>query len=315
MSKELVLVSCSGGLDSSTSLAILKLAGYENIIAVHFMYGHRGQQCEHAAIDDVCNELEIPLKVFDLESIYDEMDVKSISMLANKNAKIITGTTEGLKTTAAWHPARNLLFMNIMITLAEAEIMKHDYDKVYLCGGFLQLTESATYPDNTPYFANACLNAAKYGTLVGNRIDLLYCLSNLMKAEQFVLIKEFNLIDIYKHTISCDRPEMKFIDEDRHQHDNCDSEKAHTVVHTPCNCSKNGLPACGSGLLSYWASRMVGLDDMKIRNFYEVDDPGYAAHIPQHIKNKFSKIPNINDIINRILLPADKIEALKKKIK
>ena len=303
--KELVLVSCSGGLDSSTSLAILKLAGYENIIAVHYKYGHRGQESEHIAIQMVCKELNIPLKVFDLEPLYAEIGVESISMLANKNSKIITGTTEGLKTTAAWHPARNLLFMNIMITLAEAEIMKHGYDKVYLCGGFLQLTESATYPDNTPYFANACLNAAKYGTLVGNKIDLLYCLSNLMKAEQFVLIKEFGLTYIYKHTISCDRPIVRCSGEPGTEDEECVAR----------NCMKNGMPACGSGLLSYWGSKMVGLDDMKIRNFYEVDDSDYEAHIPQHIKNKFSKIPNINDIINRILLPKERLDTLRKLIK
>ena len=186
--KELVLVSCSGGMDSSTTLSILKLAEYENIRAVHFKYGHRGEECEETAITNVCKVMEIPLTVFDISENYKAMGVEDISMLANKDSKIITGTEAGLKTTAAWHPARNLLFMNYMIALAESEIMRNHYDTVYLTGGFFQLTESATYPDNTSYFVDACLNAAKYGTLIGNRLKPLYGLCNLMKSEQYVLI-------------------------------------------------------------------------------------------------------------------------------
>ena len=120
--KELVLVSCSGGMDSSTTLSILKLAEYENIRAVHFKYGHRGEECEETAITNVCKVMEIPLTVFDISENYKAMGVEDISMLANKDSKIITGTEAGLKTTAAWHPARNLLFMNYMIALAESEI-------------------------------------------------------------------------------------------------------------------------------------------------------------------------------------------------
>lgn len=314
--KELVLVSCSGGFDSSCTLAILQLAGYQNLMAVHFMYGHRGQAAEKQAIHKVTKELNIPLKIFNLEPIYDEMDVNSISMLANKDSKIITGTEEGLKSTAAWHPARNLLFMNMMIALAEAEIMKHNYSKVYLAGGFLQLTESATYPDNTPYFADACLRAAQYGTLVGNRLKPLYCLSNLMKYEQFALIKEFELEHVYKHTISCDRPIVK-----------CENARIRTTVRpdgmeekdwvidsVPHNCSKDGLPACGSGLLSYWASKMVGLDDMKIRRFYEVDDAQYKAYRPAHMNFESKKIVDIDNIIDRILLPKEKIDYLRHRL-
>jgi len=309
--KELVLVSCSGGLDSSTTLCILQLSGYKNILPVHFKYGHRGQQCEEMAIRNICSELNLPLKVFDLESIYNEIGVQEISMLSNKSSKIITGTEEGLKSTAAWHPARNLLFMTMMITLGEAEVMKHGYDKVFLCGGFLQLTESATYPDNTPYFADACLNAAKYGTLVGNRFKPLYCLSNLMKFEQFVLIKEFQLQNIYRNTISCDRPMIETPSCDHTRINHIPKNHSHGVA---CNCMKDGMPACGSGLLSYWGAKMVDMDDMKLRNFCEVNDPGYHAYIPDHIKSKFSKSPDINTIIDRIILPPERLELLRKRL-
>jgi len=45
------------------------------------------------------------------------------------------------------------------------------------------------------------------------------------------------------------------------------------------------------------------MNDMELRNFYEVKDPDYVAYIPEHIKSKFSKSPNIYEIIDRILLP------------
>jgi hypothetical protein len=60
---------------------------------------------------------------------------------------------------------------------------------------------------------------------------------------------------------------------------------------------------------------MVGMNDMELRNFYEVDDPDYVAYIPEHLKQGFTKNPDINDIINRILLPEDKLENLRKLIK
>jgi len=47
------------------------------------------------------------------------------------------------------------------------------------------------------------------------------------------------------------------------------------------------------------------------RNYYEVDDPDYVAHIPGHIKDQFTKDPNIHTILDRILLPKDKLDNLR----
>jgi len=293
--KDLILVCCSGGFDSSMTLSVLKLAKYENVIAVHFKYGHRGQDTEEIAIKNVCKELDIPLRIFNLETIYNEINTDDISMLQNEDSEIITGTGGALKTTAAWTPGRNLLFLTIMGTLGEAECMRHNYDNIYLAGGMLQLTESSVYSDNTPYFLDAVLGALKYGTLIGNRFKPLYGLSNIMKSEQYYLMDQLDLFDIYKNTISCDRPKV--------------------IDGIPHNCMKNNIPACGSGLLSYWSSKMIGLNDMEIRNYYEVDDPNYEAYVPHHMKNGITKNPDINDIINRILLPEDKLNNLRKLIK
>ena len=294
--KELVLVSCSGGLDSSCTAAILKLSGYENIILVHYKYGHRGQECEELAIKKVAEQLNLPLKIIDVENLYNTIDIKDVSMLANENAPITTGTVAGLKTVHAWVPGRNMLFMTVMGIIAETEVMKHDFDTVYFVGGWLNLTESGCYNDNSESFCDSFLNMFKYGTLIGSRIKPLFCLSQLMKFEQFALIKEFSLENMYSKTISCDRPKL--------------------VNGVPCNCSHNGLPACGSGLLSYWGAHKVGLDDMKLRSFYEIPEgEDYKAYRPSHMDNTSTVSPDINNIIDRILLPKDKIDNLKKIIK
>jgi 7-cyano-7-deazaguanine synthase in queuosine biosynthesis/predicted glutamine amidotransferase len=296
----LCLVSCSGGMDSSLTLAILAMSGFKNIVACHFKYGHRGQDAEHLAVKNVVAELnawgfDVKLKVFDIETLVTSID--SDSMLIDPEAKITTGTAEGLKKLDAWVCGRNMFFLNTMAAYAEAQTMKHEYEKVFLLGGFLNLTESGHYPDNSEYFVSSALEYFKYATLIGHRIKPLYCLSNLMKSDQFALIKAFGMQQMYKHTISCDRPTVEW-------------RKDGSI---PRNCSYNGIPACGSGLLSYWASQMVGLNDMEIRNFYEVDEP-YEAHKPAHLgEGELVKV--IPDIIDRIMIPEENKQTLLQKFK
>ena len=285
---ELCLVSCSGGLDSTTTLAMLKLAGYENVIACHFDYGCRSGAAEKIAITNICKELDVPLKIFDISQLMKSID--TTSMLTDENAPVTTGTSDDIKSTAAWVHGRNMMFMTIMASYAEALVTKYDYDKVLLLGGWMQLSESGVYPDNSEYFTSSAMEFFKYGTLIGNRIEPCFGLSDLMKFEQFALIKEFNLNHAYKHAISCDR--------------------AKVIDGVPCNCMKDGIPACGSGLLSYWGSKMVGLDDTKIRQFYEIDDPNFKPLIPGHIKTGDQNNYDIHKIIDRIHFPKDKLERL-----
>lgn len=289
--EECCLVACSGGLDSSCTLATLKYSGYKNIIACHFNYGHRGSEAEKIAITNVCNKLEIPLKVIDLSDFYKELT--QTSMLLDDKADVRTGTDIALKTTEAWVPGRNMMFLTYMATLAESLVMEKNYNKVYLLGGFLNLAESGFYPDNSEDFLRSFLQLTKYGTLIGNRFEPLYCLSNLMKSEQWVLIKFLEIEEIIKDTISCDRP---IVDKNG----------------VPRNCMKNGLPACGSGALSYWAAKMVGMEDN--RNFYEVDDDAYELHHAEHLYTGQKLYSSIDNIVDRILIPEKNKTILKNKV-
>lgn len=417
----IVLVAASGGLDSSTTLAVLKEAEM-NPVAVHFKYGHRGQEAENLAIKAVTRTLDIPLVEFDIE---DNMKKLDAGMLTDPASAITTGTVGGLKTTAAWTCFRNHFFLTYLGALAESKIMKENYSKVYITGGYLQLTESGciidcadntitkangdlveprdvkvgdkllscdlegernvtetivekvfetlhdgylkivikskngrkramliskthpvfvcgygflhgqylmvgdmlytltrdnhtllkdeckitaieeyiedtpmlnyycephnmyflngalvhnSYPDNSERFLDAALKFFKY-SICGNRIAPLYGLCNILKTEQYYLLEKLGYYrKLGRYLISCDRPKV--------------------VNGLPCNCYKEGKPACGSGLLSYWACNMAGLPDL--RSYYSVMDKEYKAY---EIDCSNVKNMNIENIINRIELP------------
>ena len=281
-----VLVASSGGLDSTTTLAVLQASGLEPI-ACHFKYGHRGQDAEELAIENITNILKIPLVKFDIENNMKILD--NDSMLTNKNNKITTGTEQGLKSTVAWTCFRNGLFLTYMGAYAESLIINNNYDKVYLTGGMMNLSESSVYPDNSERFINSFLKFSKFASLCGNRIQTLNCLCNILKTEQYLLLANLNLLNkLSPWLISCDRPKIE-------------NNKV-------CNCSKNEEPACGSGRLSWWASKLAGVKDT--RNYYEVNDDEYVGYNPP--SDMTPKNINIADIITKIEIPKDNIEMLKK---
>jgi 7-cyano-7-deazaguanine synthase len=286
--RQKVLVSASGGLDSSTTLAILKKSGYD-VTAVHFKYGHRGQDCEEVAVENVCKILDIELVKFDIENNMNVLD--SDSMLISKDHKITTGTEKDLKTTIAWTCFRNGLFVSYMGALAESLIINKGYGDVYLTGGFMNLSESSTYPDNSERFIDSFMKFAKFASIAGTRIKPLYACANLLKVEQYILLNKLGCLkEISPWLISCDRPML--------------------INGIPHNCSKDGKPACGSGLLSWWASKMAGVDDL--RNYYEVEDEEYKAFEPKSTFNV--KQVKIEDILAKLQIDPLNIRILQRKL-
>ena len=284
-----VLVAASGGLDSTTTLAILQASGLDPI-ACHFKYGHRGQCAEELSIENITKILNIPLVKFDIENNMKILD--NDSMLTNENNEITTGTEQGLKSTVAWTCFRNGLFLSYMGAYAENLIINNNYDLVYLTGGMMNLSESSVYPDNSERFINSFLKFAKFSSICGNRIKTLNGLCNILKTEQYLLLKELNLLDkLSPWLVSCDRPIIK---------DNL-----------VCNCSKNNEPACGSGRLSWWASKLAGVDDT--RNYYEVDDENYKGYNPP--SDMTPKTIKVNDILSKIEIPKYNIDILSKVLK
>jgi len=277
--KSKVLIAASGGLDSTTTLAVLKKSGYD-VTAVHFKYGHRGGDAENFAIEVICDKLKIPLIKFDIKDNMRKLDRGG--MLTDGTSKITTGTDGGLKTTIAWTCFRNGFFATYLGALAESLILNDGYTEVFITGGFMNLTESGVYPDNSERFINSFIKFSRFASIVGTRIKPLHCCANLLKSEQYYLLQKMGLLEaIGPWLVSCDRPIVT--------NSKCDLG---LVV---ANCSKDGKPACGSGLLSYWAAKLAGIKDP--RNYYEVDDE-YVPH--EHKTPLTMKTLNLKDIIDRI---------------
>jgi len=196
-----------------------------------------------------------------------------------------TGTQDKLKSTIAWVPVRNMLFQTLMIGLAETYILEEGYDKVYLIAGWNQLSEEGFYPDNSSRFSNTMLKAARFGTLVGHKIHTWNLCSNLLKADQWLLANHFGFIDLFKHTISCDIPIIKYDDNGK--------------VISACNCKGQ----CGSTLLSMWASQRY-IDIKDPREFAEADvtvDKD-LLYKPPVIEPKVTNEDDVKNALGRLIL-------------
>lgn len=283
-SQPLYLVCASGGLDSTTTAVILSKYCKVPIHLVHFKYGHRGQDSEEFAINQISKVLDCPLTIFDLETMYKQID--SFSMLTNENIRVVTGMQP--KTTNAWTCGRNMVFGALLGAFAESFILQNKFSKVKIAAGFSQLTESGVYPDNSEKFIYSLEQFWKYGTLPGsnNQISFVNVCRNITKSEQIQLLEYLDMIDILKYTVSCDRP--KLIDNQIYQCAYHDSEYGE-------------MPACGSGLLSWWAMKKLNIQDP--RKYYTIEDKEYKAHVPNYISSN-QNIPkcNIKSIISRLLI-------------
>jgi len=285
------LVAASGGLDSGTTLAILKASGLD-VHAVYFKYGHRGEDAETIAINNICTVLNIELTVFDISKDMKILD--SSGMLTNKDAAITTGTNEGLKTTVAWTCFRNGFFVTYMGALAEKQIINDKYDQVYITGGYMNLSESGVYCDNSERFIDSFIGFAKFASIVGTKIKASYCCSQLLKTEQYIILERLGLLKkLGQYMISCDRPIVK-----------------NGIAYNCCD-KKNGIPSCGSGKLSYWAARRAGVKDP--RKYYFVHDPDYKHY---HVDDENLKVVEVDNdtILKKLFLPPINLRILQKKL-
>ena len=283
-----VVVLASGGIDSTTTLLVLKEAGI-SVYAFHVRYGHKSQEAETLAIKKITEYLNVPLIIANLEDFYKQ--ISESSMLLNDELEITTGTKNRTKTVQAWTPGRNFVFATLAGAFAEELILSNKFSKVYIAGGFPNITEEV-YPDNTNRFVQSWLYTGRFGYLAGaqKRIGWFNLMAGLTKKEELWLMKRLGYEELFGLTVSCDR--AKVIDGEVRQ----------------CWCTdKNGisLPACGSGKLSYFAAKLVGIKDT--RKYYEVNcGENYEHYIPEWFKQETSKIDfDPDEILKRLTLPEE----------
>lgn len=148
MKKAVVLLS--GGIDSSTTLAIAKSEGYE-IYAISFDYGQR-HKIEINCAKKIAKYLGVK------EHLIVSFDMRKIGGSAlTTEAKVPEGIVEGIPIT--YVPARNTIFLSFAVAWAE----------VLLCPNILigaNILDYAGYPDCRPEYLSAFEKMANLATKV-----------------------------------------------------------------------------------------------------------------------------------------------------
>jgi 7-cyano-7-deazaguanine synthase len=191
------VVLLSGGLDSSTVLAIAKSEGY-SIFAMSFRYGQR-----HAVELDAAQKvaalagvqkhivIDIDLRQFGGSALTSDLSVPKGRSLESMSAEI----------PITYVPARNTIFLSY--ALAWAEVLKAT--DIFL--GVNALDYSG-YPDCRPEFIQAFESMANLATRLGvegnQRLTIHTPLINLSKAE--IVLRGLQLGVDYSATSSCYDP-------------------------------------------------------------------------------------------------------------
>ena len=194
MKKAVILLS--GGLDSSTCLAIAKVEGFE-LYALSFRYGQRHQfeigaakECARSQKVEDHIILDIDLRAFGGSALTDNIEVpKNRDDLDNSNKIPIT-----------YVPARNTIFLSFALAYAET-INSND---IFI--GVNALDYSG-YPDCRPEFIEAFEKMANEATKFSQgeqKIKIHTPLINLTKAE--IIIEGSKLNVNYAITHSCYDP-------------------------------------------------------------------------------------------------------------
>ena len=188
MSKAIVLLS--GGLDSTTVLAIAKAQNFD-CYALSFDYGQK-QRSELESAKTIANQSSV------VEHRIMKISLADIGGSALTDDKIdVPKHSESEEIPVTYVPARNTIFLSF--ALAWAEVI--DCQKIYI--GVNALDYSG-YPDCRPEFIKAFENMANLATkqsIEGNKIEIKTPLISMTKAE--IIQKGLSLGVDYSQTISC----------------------------------------------------------------------------------------------------------------
>ena len=188
MSKAIVLLS--GGLDSTTVLAIAKAHDFE-CYALSFDYGQK-QRSELESAKTIANQSKVA------EHRIMKISLADIGGSALTDDKIdVPKYSESNEIPVTYVPARNTIFLSF--ALAWAEVI--DCQKIYI--GVNALDYSG-YPDCRPEFIKAFEDMANLATkqsVEGEKIEIKTPLISMTKAE--IIQKGLSLGVDYSQTISC----------------------------------------------------------------------------------------------------------------
>ena len=211
MKKAIVLLS--GGLDSTTVLAIAKNAGFETY-ALSFAYGQR-HKIELESANKIAKELgakehkiaKIDLRIFGHSALTDEIEVPKDQKISAHNVIPIT-----------YVPARNTIFLSYALAYAET------------VGAFdifigVNAVDYSGYPDCRPEFIATFEKLANLATAVGveNQRRFKIQAPLMMMSKKEIIEKGISLGVDYSKTHSCYDPIIK--NGDNYACGHCDSCK------------------------------------------------------------------------------------------
>lgn len=152
MSKAVVLLS--GGLDSSVALYVAKHDGHE-VHAISFDYGQR-----HNKELECARAIANRARVASHHVINLKLDLWGGSSLTDKSMSIENGDVERTDIPVTYVPARNMVFLSVAASLAEAIGARHIYIGV-------SEVDYSGYVDCRKEFIDAMQNAINKGTVMG----------------------------------------------------------------------------------------------------------------------------------------------------
>lgn len=189
MKKAIVLFS--GGLDSTTCLALAKKKGFD-CYALSFQYGQK-HQAELNAAKKIAALMEVKHTIIDLPTITfkgSSLTSKELAIPNYKKSKAIPST---------YVPARNTIFLAFALGFAEIT----NAEAIFIG---VSAIDYSNYPDCRPVYFNTFKNLANLATkktVEENPIDIYTPLIHLSKAETIKLGMKLNVN--YALTVSCYR--------------------------------------------------------------------------------------------------------------
>jgi 7-cyano-7-deazaguanine synthase len=189
------IVLLSGGLDSTTTLAIARSGGYE-VVALSFRYGQRHQvELQRAAHIAAAYGVQHVVCDIDLRSVGGSALTADLAVPKHRTAAAIS---DGIPIT--YVPARNTIFLSF--ALAWCEVL--GASDIFIG---VNAIDYSGYPDCRPEFIRAFEEVARLGTkagVEGTRFHIHTPLIAMTKAE--IIATGLRLGVDYGHTSTCYEP-------------------------------------------------------------------------------------------------------------
>ena len=207
MSKKVIL-SLSGGLDSTALLLHLLNKDYDDILTISYFYGQKNKS-ELDGLARILFYLEtvghkIKNKRIDLSSVFSSFN----SSLTSSDIDVPTGKTDESKMKLNFVPNRNAIFSSVLYGFA-VSIAKEHNRKVDVCLGVHAGDGNIIPPDCTPEFYEKLEDAFKIGNV--NTENIKYYLPYVNQKKYDIIKDAHNICEklgldfkyIFENSISC----------------------------------------------------------------------------------------------------------------